>query len=119
MVDANIIEQLYRENMELLAVLDRHGEISLRTSVDAGFRKVLVRSVASYCETQITTMITTLCDAVTNGHSEVNALIRNKALKRQYHTFFNWDAQNANQFLGMFGDTFRDTALDAIRGGNL
>jgi RiboL-PSP-HEPN len=34
--------------------------------------------------------------------------VKNKALARQYHTFFNWDARNANSFFGLFGGDFKD-----------
>jgi len=51
--------------------------------------------------------------------------VRNKAIARQYHTLFQWNAKNANSFFGLFGDDFKvrmkqrvaaDTDLDeAIR----
>lgn len=41
--------------------------------------------------------------------------VDNKAVKRQYHTFFNWDGKNANQFFGLFGDTFKRRAREEIQ----
>lgn len=43
------------------------------------------------------------------------AFVDNKAVKRQYHTFFNWDGKNANQFFGLFGDTFKRRAREEIQ----
>lgn len=36
----------------------------------------------------------------------VLALIMQKAIESQYHTYFNWNAKNANQFLSLFGESF-------------
>ena len=33
--------------------------------------------------------------------------MRNKAIARQYHTWFTWDASNANNFFGLFGEDFK------------
>jgi hypothetical protein len=33
--------------------------------------------------------------------------VKNKAVSRQYHTWFSWEKRNANQFFGLFGDEFR------------
>ena len=43
------------------------------------------------------------------------SFVDNKALKRQYHTFFNWDGNNANQFWGLFGDSFSQEAKKQIQ----
>ena len=33
--------------------------------------------------------------------------MRSKAIARQYYTLFNWEARNANQFFGLFGEAFK------------
>jgi hypothetical protein len=33
--------------------------------------------------------------------------VRNKALKRQYHTLLDWERQSANPFCGLFGENFK------------
>ena len=42
-----------------------------------------------------------------NGSKLVESFVRNRAIARQYHTWFRWDEKNANQFFGLFGDDFR------------
>ena len=32
--------------------------------------------------------------------------MNNKAISRQYHTYFSWKDTNANSFFGLFGDIF-------------
>ena len=42
-----------------------------------------------------------------SAETMVTALVRNRVVSRQYHTWFTWDAKNANGFYGMFGDGFK------------
>ena len=44
-----------------------------------------------------------------------HALVRNKAVSRQYHTWFEWRGSNANSFFGLFGSDFRDFMKARIR----
>jgi len=37
----------------------------------------------------------------------VGEFIKNKAITRQYHTYFHWDSRNANAFFGLFGESFK------------
>lgn len=50
----------------------------------------------------------------TKCNVEIVSFVDNKAMKRQYHTFFNWDGSNANQFFGLFGDVFKRKAREEI-----
>ena len=34
--------------------------------------------------------------------------VQHKAIERQYHTFFQWDGNNANAFFGLFGQDFKE-----------
>jgi len=38
-----------------------------------------------------------------------------KAIRRQYHTYFSWDAKNANQFFGLFGKEFKEFMNSEIK----
>ena len=73
---------------------------------EAIFKKVLILSIASYFESVIIDTLQRFADRF--GDKKLTSLIRHKALSRQYHTFFQWDAKNVNQFLGLFGTDFRD-----------
>ena len=50
---------------------------------------------------------------------EIVSFVDNKAIKRQYHTFFNWDGNNSNQFFGLFGDAFKRRAREEIQAKRL
>ena len=41
--------------------------------------------------------------------------MKNKAIARQYRTFFNWDAKNANTFFGLFGIEFKEHINSIIK----
>ncbi|MDO4719877.1 MAG: HEPN domain-containing protein [Peptostreptococcaceae bacterium] len=42
--------------------------------------------------------------------------IRNKAIKRQYHTYFDWNqTNNINHFLGLFGRDFKNIIAKEIK----
>lgn len=79
------------------------------------YKKSLLLSSASFFEAAITKAIHDFADKVSRHNMEIVAFIDNKAIKRQYHTFFSWDSNNANQFLGLFGEVFKRKAQGLIR----
>jgi hypothetical protein len=46
--------------------------------------------------------------AVTADNHVLTWLVKNKAVSRQYHTWFDWEKKNANSFFGLFGEEFRE-----------
>jgi hypothetical protein len=106
-MSSSIVDRLHEEFRSIIETLERN-EPSLRSAAEENFRKALLLSAASYFEVQIVDAII----AFVRGHPPSNDLaaefVRRKALSRQFHTLFNWEASNANQFFGFFGDRFRD-----------
>lgn len=101
-----IIDVLIERHYKVRESLNNQGEISLMIDVDDEFRKVLVLSVGSFFESQITDSVSSLAN---NTQSErITSLIRAKAISRQYHTYFDWDGKNPNKFLSLFGQTFKE-----------
>jgi hypothetical protein len=45
----------------------------------------------------------------------VEEFVRNKAVARQYHTWFKWGENNANQFFGLFGADFRAAMVNRVK----
>jgi len=45
----------------------------------------------------------------------IPSLVKNKAVSRQYHTWFDWQANNANAFFNMFGEDFRSHMIEIIK----
>lgn len=102
----DIVESLFRDTKELDGFLMSNNELSLRVLVDSNFRKSILLASASYFERQVTDLISEYAQSCSNDE-KIIFFIKNKALSRQYHTLFNWDAKNCNAFLGLFGDEFK------------
>ena len=105
---ATEVDQLHENFADLRGVLDEAGEASLRIVADENFRKSLLLAAASYFEHRMTETVLSFVGDATNGNVRVTALVRNKAVSRQYHTWFDWDKGNANKFFGLFGNDFRN-----------
>lgn len=102
------MDQLHQNFAGLLSVLDEAGEVSLRSVADENFRKSLLLAAASYFERRMTETVLTFVEESTNQNIRVVELVRSKAVRRQYHTWFQWEGNNANSFYGLFGSEFRE-----------
>jgi RiboL-PSP-HEPN len=111
----SIIDRLYEENRTLLQYLEAQREPSLRSNVDAQFRKVLLLAIASHFEHQITQLLITCFANKTANDALLVSFLKKKAIERQYHTFFDWRGKNANQFLGLFGEEFKERLSREIK----
>lgn len=110
-----IIDSLYKEFTDLLSFLDQSKEISLRSTVDATFKKTLALSAASYFEDEVRTILINFVNEKSNSNTLLNSFVRNKAIARQYHTFFDWRGKNANKFFSLFGDEFKRSAAEDVK----
>lgn len=99
-----IIDKLYKDNQELTEYLQRKGEISFKSQFDDTFKKVLLLACASNLEHQVNTILAEYAEKATNHCVPLVSFIKNKAITRQFHTYFDWKGTNANQFFGLFGD---------------
>lgn len=113
------IKALYDEYSELIDFCREHAQVSFEMYINDTYKKSLLLSAASYFETQISSAIHDFSAAASKGNSALISFVDNKALKRQYHTFFNWDCNNANQFLGLFGEDFKQSVRSKIKEKNL
>jgi len=108
------VDRLYGEFTQLLAFLDANGEVSLRSVTDGSFRKALLLAAASYFERRLTTGIVDFVGKMTSTDHVVRWLVERKAVERQYHTWFDWNGRNANQFFRLFGRAFSDHAKAVV-----
>jgi hypothetical protein len=67
-------------------------------------RSWLVLSAASLFEHRITEALLTYAERVSNSDGCVISLIRNKAMKRQFHTFFEWGKRKLGAFPTLLGE---------------
>lgn len=111
-----VIDVMYDDFSALIDVLEKHGEVSLRSMIDSTFKKTLALSAASYFEDEIRRILLALFAARSANDPMISNFLRNKALERQYHTFFQWKGNNANSFFGLFGEEFKESAGKDVRG---
>ncbi len=114
---ATLIDRVYSEQKELIAFLLHQGQISYSQTVDAFLSKTLLLSSASYFESRIANEISDFASNVSNSNEALVSLIRNKAIERQYHTYFSWREgdRSANPFFAMFGTSLKDSAKKDLK----
>ncbi len=114
-MNKTIVDQLYHEFKELVSYLDQEGQASFHDVANKNFTKVLLLAAASYFEDRL---IKELVQFIKTSAKENELLVefcKNKAISRQYHTYFDWDKKNANRFFGLFGDSFKKGMEEAIK----
>lgn len=109
-----IVDGLHTEFSAILAYLEENNEVSWRSVVDNNFRKVVLMAAASYFEQSMTNAVLNFVKQVTAENHPLTWLVNNKAICRQYHTWFDWEASNANHFFGLFGDAFKKNMKEKI-----
>jgi hypothetical protein len=111
-----IIDKLYADNASVLAYLMSAKEISMYSDLDDKLKKVLVMSAASFFESELRSIIEAFVTETGNANPALLALVKNKALERQFHTYFSWTTRNANTFFGIFGDEFSTRCKGEVKG---
>jgi hypothetical protein len=114
-MERTVIDVMFGDFSALIAVLEKNGEISLRSMIDSTFKKTLALSAASFFEDEIRRILLEIFAERSANDVLVRNFLRNKALERQYHTFFSWGENNANSFFGLFGEEFKDSARQDVK----
>lgn len=107
MAVASEVDRLYREHEFLVQYLSAQKQVSFVNDVDASFRKVLLLAAASHFEGWLRSELIEFFRERSNGDECVVMFARNKGVERQFHTYFDWQQRNANQFFGLFGTAFK------------
>lgn len=103
-----MIKKLFKDISCLIDFLQKKEEISLQNFSEDNLKKVLLLASASYFETQIQQIVEEFANKSSNNNDALVNFLKNKAINRQYHTYFSWDANNANTFLRLFGESFKE-----------
>jgi len=114
-MDATIIDKLYADNASVLTHLLEANEISMYSDLDGKLKKVLVMSAASYSEAEIRSIVEAFVSRASNANAAVIGLVKNKAIERQFHTFFSWKERNANLFFSLFGEAFSKHCREQVK----
>jgi hypothetical protein len=110
-----IVDSLYRDFRNLIENLDQTTNLSLRVTADDTFRKALLLASASYFEHTITTDLVEYFNEFSSKNKIAVEFLKNKAISRQYHTYFSWDKNNANTFFGLFGEDFKNFMKNEVQ----
>jgi hypothetical protein len=109
------VDRVYADLQSATQALGDKTQISLRSSVEDLYSKALLLSAASWFEYQITEGILVLSSELSNNSSPLVNFVRNKGVNRQFHTYFDWDANNASRFFGLFGAEFAGHMRNQIK----
>ncbi|MDR6293770.1 hypothetical protein E9232_006323 [Inquilinus ginsengisoli] len=110
------IERFYETHQKLYEFLLQSGEPTFAVEANNNFRRSLILAIASYFEHEITDIVRGISKIHANGSSIICELLEQKAINRQYHTYFDWEKKNANKFFGLFGAEFQAVAKEKVRG---
>jgi len=102
------VDNLYSEARNVLDILHDIPEVSLEVSASNHFRKALLMAAASYFEHRVSQHVMEYISEFSEGTPMIVNFVKNKAVSRQYHTWFAWKENNANQFFSLFGDQFKE-----------
>lgn len=115
MSQVTVVDKLYQEAKAVLDMLATTAEVSLRIVAEDNLRKSLLLAASSYFERRVCESVLDFVKSRSGGSRLVTSFVNNKAIARQYHTWFKWDENNANQFYGLFGPEFRASMLARIK----
>ncbi len=102
-----IIDQQYQSGNTLVDYLKSQQQITFYGEAENNFRKTILLSAASFFEKEISETIIEFAKSYTDNNELIISIIKQKAVSRQYHTYFNWDSANASSFFALFGDAFK------------
>lgn len=115
MIRQSIVDRIYQDNLDLLKFLEEKNEPSFKVQFDTIFTKTLLLSAASYFEHEICRIVQTFIERKTQNDECIISIVKQKAIERQYHTYFDWNGKNANQFFSLFGNTFKQNKLKEVK----
>ena len=102
------IDQKYNDFRAILLQINEKKEPSLFSGINSILQKFFLLCVSSYFESELSKTILGYVGDITQDNLLLSELIRKKVITRHYHTWFDWDARNANKFFNMFGDEFAE-----------
>lgn len=102
------VDNIYRDFQDVAEILRQKDEFSLQISIENNLQKTLLLSAASYFEHNLTKEVEDFVSKMSSGNSMIVSLVRAKAISRQYHTWFDWNSNNANNFFSLFGQKFKE-----------
>jgi RiboL-PSP-HEPN len=114
-VSEDLIARIMVDHTALMDYLGAQGEISFLSTMESSLPKVVLLAAASDLEHEIQQIIISYYMEQTNNCEFAISFVHNKAVSRQYHTYFDWKNRSANSFFALFGDRFKVKAREALK----
>lgn len=114
MAEQTPVDRFFTEASVILEALP-DTEPSLRITANDNFRKSLLLAAASYFEKRICDIVLEFVRERSKGSVLLEEFVRNKAITRQYHTWFDWEKNNANRFYSLFGKSFSEMMRERVK----
>lgn len=111
-----IIDQQYLSGNSLVDYLRDQQQLSFYNEAENNFRKTILLSAASFFEKEISETVIEFAKSHTDNNELIISIIKQKAVSRQYHTYFDWEnATNANKFFSLFGEDFKSKMTQKVK----
>lgn len=100
------VDRMYDDHRRVLTYLGEQQQVSHYATLQTTLPKVLLLAAASEFEERVCRVMR---DHVVAHTLDIKLLelIEQKAIRRQYHTLFDWDVRNAGKFWSLFGQDFK------------
>lgn len=119
----SVVETIKSEYNSVIEFLANENQPTYESDINKHFKKVLLLSAASFFEHEIQNIIISFVSTNTKDNGMVVALLKNKAITQQYHTYFDWGEKddptkprkNANKFFALFGAEFKQEMVEELK----
>jgi hypothetical protein len=109
-----LLDNFINDYEDLKKLLIKHSEISFQSFIEPHLTKTFLLSCASFYESQIREIMKIFMS--NNAKDErLISFAMNLGINRQYHQYFQWESNNINNFLGLFGDKFKISVSNEIK----
>lgn len=109
------VKTFYERQSELIKHLLEAKELSFAQDAEQMLQRNLPLAAASFLEERVCALLLKFVDVRTGGCTELRSLVEIKAVKRQYHSLFEWDQPNGfNKFFSLFGPEFKNAVITEI-----
>lgn len=113
-MDNSPIDKLYAESKAVLDFFANNNETSFKSDMDNILKRYLLLASGGHFEECIKNILINFVTRGTNSNKLIIEFLRNAGMERRYHTYFNWDSTNANQFFALFGDEFKNKMIQKV-----
>lgn len=106
-LDPSVVTSLIDDHEAIRTHLLADGQVSFSAALETSIPKVALLSAASWIEDRVQQIVLELFEETMPDAPHRVAFVRAAAVERRYHSWFSWDAANANRFFSLFGPDFK------------